>query len=124
MNIMDILGYVGTGLGFVIAIITFISAKKKGGNIDNLKSGLKDSKNIIELVKDLIPQAIREAEKSNSTPTVKKLIAVSWIVIECAKRAINYDTYAKFIDDELENQVKFTNEVNVNKVTVSKEVTK
>lgn len=124
MSIMDILGYIGTGLGFVIAIITFISAKKKGGNIDNLKSGLEDSKNIIELVKDLIPKAIMEAEKSGATSAVKKLIAVSLIVIECAKRSISYDNYAKFIDEELEKQVKLTNEVNVNKVTVSKEVTK
>lgn len=122
MKIMDILGYIGTGLGIVIAIITFISAKKKGNNIDNLKSGLKDSKNIIELVKDLIPQAIRVAEQQGGSPTFKKLTAISWLVIECAKLSINYKDYSKFIDDEVENQVKFTNEVNVNKIEVKKEV--
>ena len=122
MKIMDILGYIGTGLGIVIAIITFISAKKKGGNIDNLKSGLKDSKNIIELVKDLIPQAIRVAEQQGGSPAFKKLTAISWLVIECAKSSINYNDYSKFIDNEVENQVKFTNEVNVNKIEVKKEV--
>lgn len=122
MKIMDILGYIGTGLGTVIAIITFISARKKGNNIDNLKSRLKNTQNIIDIVEDLIPQAIRVAEQQGGSPAFKKLTAVSWLVIECAKLSIDYNVYSKFIDDEIEKQVKFTNEVNVQKIEVKKEV--
>lgn len=122
MKIMDILGYIGTALGFVIAFISFISARKKGGNIDNLKSGLKDSQNIIELIKNLIPKAIRVAEESGGSGSIKKLIAISGIVVECAKLGIDYNSYASFIDKELEEQVKLTNEVNVQKIEVKKEV--
>jgi hypothetical protein len=122
MKIMDIIGYIGTALGFVIAFISFISARKKDGNIDNLKSGLKETKNIIELIKNIIPKAIKTAEESGGSGTIKKLIAVSQIVMECAKLGVDYNNYASFIDEELENQVKLTNEVNVQKIEVKKEV--
>ena len=120
MKIIDIIGYAGTAIGFIIAIISFISAKVKGGNIDAVKSQLENTKNILELIEELIPKAIKVAEDNGGSPVIKKLTALSWLVIECSKNNIDYNIYADRIDDALEKQIKFTKEVNA--VSVKKEV--
>lgn len=122
MKIMDILSYVGTAIGFVIAFISVYSAKKKGNNIDNLKSGVKNSQNIIALIRLFIPQAIEEAEKSGAVGAIKKLIANAFIITQCAKNNINYNDYAEIIDQQIEDLIELTNNVNVNKIEVKKEV--
>lgn len=70
----------------------------------------------LKLVKDIIPLAINEAER---TPTIKgvtkKMVALSNILLRCNDEKIDYETYKDFIAEQLETLITFSKHINARK---------
>lgn len=86
---------------------------------DSIRNDLENSKKLLQLVQNIIPNAIHTAEYSgvNVNGAVKKLLAVAQIISDCAKNNISYEDNKDLIDNVIEEQVKLTKEVNVKKDT-------
>ena len=84
---------------------------------DSIRNDLENSKKLLQLVQNIIPNAIHTAEYSgvNVNGAVKKLLAVAQIISDCAKNNISYEDNKELIDNVIEEQVKLTKEVNVKK---------
>ena len=84
---------------------------------DSIRNDLENSKKLLQLVQNIIPNAIHIAEYSgaNINGSVKKLLAVAQIISDCAKNNISYEDNKDLIDNVIEEQVKLTKEVNVKK---------
>ena len=84
---------------------------------DSIRNDLENSKKLLQLVQNIIPNAIHVAEYSgaNINGSVKKLLAVAQIISDCAKNNISYEDNKDLIDNVIEEQVKLTKEVNVKK---------
>lgn len=84
---------------------------------ESVRNDLENSKKLLQLVQNIIPNAIHTAEYSgvNVNGAVKKLLAVAQIISDCAKNNISYEDNKELIDNVIEEQVKLTKEVNVKK---------
>lgn len=84
---------------------------------DSIRNDLENSKKLLQLIQNIIPNAIHVAEYSgtNINGSVKKLLAVAQIISDCAKNNISYEDNKELIDNVIEEQVKLTKEVNVKK---------
>lgn len=87
-----------------IIITTVNTIKGKG------KVSASEAKAI--LISDIIPAAVVKAEKLGVSGEVKKTIAISNIMIECANKGINFSAHMAMIEEEIEKLINTTKSVN------------
>ena len=65
------------------------------------------------LVAEIIPQAVIKAEQSGvTTGNLKKTLAMSEIMLQCAQKGIQFMEHAEMIEQELEKLIATTKSVN------------
>lgn len=121
LSITEIISITVFALSVVSTILSVIISKTKSkSKLEDYKSETDRSKKTISLISEIIPSAIKFAEKSGNNGVNKKLLALSKILIECMNSGIDYTGLSDTIDETIEKFVAFSKEVNV--VTVNKEV--
>lgn len=90
----------------VICILNKIK-KHKNGECE------KDAQDENILIKDIIPFAIEKAEESHvGNGALKKMLALSDILLSCQDANIDYGKYKTFIEEQLETLISFSKGVN------------
>lgn len=90
----------------VICILNKIK-KHKNGEYE------KDAQDEMTLIKDIIPFAIEKAEESHvGNGALKKMLALSDILLSCQDANIDYGKYKTFIEEQLETLISFSKGVN------------
>ena len=115
---------IATILSLIVGIVLFVHGlfnrkHKKLAVEDELEEAKNESacnEAELKLVKDIIPLAINEAER---TPTIKgvtkKMVALSNILLRCNDEKIDYETYKDFIAEQLETLITFSKHINARK---------
>ena len=114
---MGIIEYISIG-SIIISVGAFILKTFQSKNAR--KNTVERSNKIITLISEIIPQAITFAEKNGNSGDNKKILALSKILLDCAKSKIDYEEQAENIDITIEKLIEFSKEVNA--VKVSREV--
>lgn len=118
-NLKTIVTLVILGINVLLLIFNVICAiVKKAKNVDNNEEELKseNATNLIEVIRNFIPQAIEQAEKSGIVGGEnKKLLALSQILLNCNEVNFDYKTNASLINDCLEELIEFSKKVNSRK---------
>ena len=86
----------------IIAVVNSIRGKGK----------VKGAEAKAILISELIPAAVVKSEKIGVSGEVKKTIAISNIMIECAARGINFNEFTALIEEEIEKLIATTKSVN------------
>ena len=87
----------------IIAVINSVKGKSK--------VSASEAKSL--LVSEIIPQAVIKAEQSGvTTGNLKKTLAMSEIMLQCAQKGIQFMEYAEMIEQELEKLIATTKSVN------------
>ena len=108
-------------LSVISSIVSIIIARVKNKNkLENYKSEVDRSEQVINLISTIIPKAIEFAESNGQGGSNKKLLALSKILVDCMNEGIDYTGASTTIDDTIEKLIAFSKEVNV--VTAKKEV--
>lgn len=129
-NLTNIIALVSVVIAIISVIISKLKIKKTRkecevsndlkdlkeaiDELDDTKSQLKDSEDMLAIIREIIPTAIKTAEKCGlqvSGPA-KKLLAISDVIQRCATNGIDYNAFAADIDRILEDQIEFSKEVN------------
>ena len=78
-----------------------------------LEAELNEEEAKFKLLNEILPLAICEAEK---TPLVngvtKKMLALSHALLSCNTLGINFEYFKDFINEQIENLIKFTKVIN------------
>lgn len=67
---------------------------------------------INKLVEDIIPASIKVAEESKIAGPLKKLVAISDIMLKCAENGIDWEVVKDIVPVKLEALIDFSKEVN------------
>lgn len=120
-DISTIISIAVFALSVASSIISIIIARVKNKNkLENYKSEVDRSEQVISLISTIIPQAVEYAEKNGTGGSNKKLLALSKILVDCMNNGVDYTGASQTIDDTIEKLIEFSKEVNV--VTAKKEV--
>ena len=87
-----------------------ITAEEKA---EELEGELNEEQAKFKLLNEILPLAIVEAEK---TPLIngvtKKMLALSHALLSCNTLGINFEHFKDFINEQIENLIKFTKVIN------------
>lgn len=118
---MGITEYISIGvfaLSVISSIVSIVISKfKNKSKLEDYKSETERNEKIISLVSEIIPQAVVFAEQNGGNNGAnKKLLALSRILLDCARAKIDYEENADNIDTTIERLIEFSKEVNAIKV--------
>lgn len=112
-DISTIISIIVFALSVISSVISIIISKfKQKSNLEECKSNIKRSEEIVEIIRTIVPQAVMMAETNITGSQNKKLLAISKIMVECASKNINYNENAELIDTCIEALIAFSKEVN------------
>ena len=94
---------------FAFSVVMFTLNKIKKHKNGICESEAQDE---IALLKDIIPFAIEKAEQLNVDGSVKRVLALSDILLNCQNANIDYNKYKDFIEQQLEELISFSKDVN------------
>ena len=96
-----------------IVIISFISSIIiTTVNTIKGKGKLEVSKAKEILISEIVPSAVISAEKIGVTGEVKKTIAISKIMMDCASKGIDFSQFMQLIEEEIEKLIDVSKSVN------------
>lgn len=83
---------------------------------EEVEGKLAFSEELYKLVNEIIPLAMKKCEEMpNLNGTMKKLLALSDILINCNAEGINFEAHKDFIDEQIENLITFSKTINKRK---------
>ena len=112
--IISVLVFLFTAVNFVIYKVNKhhrkISAEEEK---EELAEKLEDSKDVFDLLSEIIPEAMKHAE---AIPLIeggtKKLFALSEIMLKCSEEGIDFESYRQFVNEEIEKLIGFSKSIN------------
>lgn len=130
--VTNIVNYSICIISIVITIITTIVGKIKAkkeqdkakcsvdkelGEKEEFKSRLGFTEDLLTILTEILPTSITMAEQAGVgiNGATKKLLAISDIIQKCSVKGIDYNVYAKDIENQLEATIDLTNNVNTHK---------
>lgn len=120
-KIIQYISYVLVFLSIAITVINFLITKFKKISIKDeqveeikeLKSEISTSEKLVDVIRKIIPNAIKVAEASGiADGTVKKMIALSNILLECNNNDFDYKANSETINQVIEEFIDLTKKVN------------
>lgn len=80
---------------------------------ETLKGEVENKSSLFDLVNELIPVAIENAEKMPMLDgNAKKLLAMSEVMLNCNERGINFEDFRAFVSTQIEKLIDFTKNIN------------
>lgn len=80
---------------------------------ETLKGEVENKSSLFDLVNELIPVAIENAEKIPMIDgKAKKLLAMSEVMLNCNERGINFEDFRAFVSSQIEKLIDFTKNIN------------